>query len=101
MKKHAAIRSQEIGRGAPYHCSDLSGGFIGAKSGEFPDRSSDAFLKRPSGLDAASPDSFFAYGLTLCFVAGLAVSTSMGRSTWERMEHALFQKIPGYALFEA
>ena len=39
--------------------------------------------------------------LILCFVAGLAVSTSMGRSTWERMEHALFQKIPGYALFRS
>ena len=37
--------------------------------------------------------------LIFCFVVGLAVSTSIGRSTWERMEHALFQKIPGYALF--
>ena len=39
--------------------------------------------------------------LILCFVVGLAVSTSIGRSTWERMEHALFQKIPGYALFRS
>jgi uncharacterized membrane protein len=39
--------------------------------------------------------------LIICFVVGLAVSTSMGRSTWERMEHALFQKIPGYALFRS
>jgi uncharacterized membrane protein len=39
--------------------------------------------------------------LILCFVVGLAVSTSMGRSTWERMEHSLFQKIPGYALFRS
>lgn len=39
--------------------------------------------------------------LIFCFVVGLAVSTSMGRSTWERMEHALFQKIPGYALFRS
>jgi uncharacterized membrane protein len=39
--------------------------------------------------------------LILCFVVGLAVSTSMGRSTWKRMEHSLFQKIPGYALFRS
>ncbi len=39
--------------------------------------------------------------LIFCFAVGLAMSTSMGRSTWERMEHALFQKIPGYALFRS
>jgi uncharacterized membrane protein len=39
--------------------------------------------------------------LIFCFVVGLAMSTSMGRSTWEQMEHALFQKIPGYALFRS
>ncbi len=39
--------------------------------------------------------------LIFCFVVGLAVSTSIGRSTWEQMEHALFQKIPGYALFRS
>jgi uncharacterized membrane protein len=39
--------------------------------------------------------------LILCFVLGLAVSTSIGRSTRERMEHALFQRIPGYALFRS
>jgi uncharacterized membrane protein len=39
--------------------------------------------------------------LIFCFVVGLAVSTSMGRSTWEKMEHSLFQKIPGYALFRS
>jgi uncharacterized membrane protein len=39
--------------------------------------------------------------LILCFFVGLSVSTSMGRATWERMEHALFQKIPGYALFRS
>jgi uncharacterized membrane protein len=39
--------------------------------------------------------------LIFCFVVGLAVSTSMGRSAWERMEHSLFQKIPGYALFRS
>jgi uncharacterized membrane protein len=39
--------------------------------------------------------------LIFCFVVGLALSTSIGRSTWEQMEHALFQKIPGYALFRS
>jgi len=39
--------------------------------------------------------------LIFCFLVGLVVSTSMGRSTWEQMEHALFQKIPGYALFRS
>lgn len=37
--------------------------------------------------------------LFFCFVIGLAVSTSIGRSTWERMENALFRKIPGYPIF--
>ena len=27
--------------------------------------------------------------LIFCFVVGLAVSTSVGRSTWEQMEHSL------------
>lgn len=39
--------------------------------------------------------------LIFCFVVGLAVSTSMGHSTWKRMERSLFQKIPGYALFRS
>jgi uncharacterized membrane protein len=39
--------------------------------------------------------------LIFCFIVGLAVSTSVGRSTWEQMEHSLFQKIPGYALFRS
>ena len=39
--------------------------------------------------------------LIFCFVIGLTVSTSMGRSTLDRMENALFQKIPGYALFKS
>jgi uncharacterized membrane protein len=39
--------------------------------------------------------------LIFCFVVGLAVSTSSGRSTLERMEHALFHRIPGYALFRS
>jgi uncharacterized membrane protein len=39
--------------------------------------------------------------LIFCFAIGLAVSTPMGRSTWDRVENALFQKIPGYALFKS
>ena len=39
--------------------------------------------------------------LTLCFLIGLAVSTVVGRSTWERMEKALFQRIPGYLVFKS
>jgi len=39
--------------------------------------------------------------LLMCFLIGFAVSTSMGRATLERLEHALFQKIPGYALFRS
>jgi uncharacterized membrane protein len=37
----------------------------------------------------------------LCFAIGLAVSTSMGRSIWEQMENALFQKLPGYSLLRS
>jgi uncharacterized membrane protein len=39
--------------------------------------------------------------LILCFLIGLAVSTVVGHSTWERMEKALFQRIPGYAVFRS
>lgn len=39
--------------------------------------------------------------LTLCFLIGLTVSTVVGHSTWERLEKALFQRIPGYALFKS
>jgi uncharacterized membrane protein len=54
----------------------------------------------PEWLPGAQILSLFIV-LVLCFLAGIAVSTSIGRSTWERMEHALFQKIPGYALFRS
>jgi uncharacterized membrane protein len=39
--------------------------------------------------------------LILCFFVGLAMNTPAGRATWERMEHALFQRLPGYALFRS
>ena len=39
--------------------------------------------------------------LFLCFLVGLAMNTPTGRATWERMEHALFQRLPGYALFRS
>ncbi len=39
--------------------------------------------------------------LIFCFVVGLVVSTSIGRSSLEQLEHSLFQKIPGYALFRS
>jgi uncharacterized membrane protein len=39
--------------------------------------------------------------LVLCFIVGSAVSTSIGQALWERIENALFQKIPGYALIRS
>lgn len=39
--------------------------------------------------------------LVLCFVVGVSVSTAVGHATWERLENALFQKIPGYALLRS
>jgi uncharacterized membrane protein len=39
--------------------------------------------------------------LIFCFFVGLAMKTPTGRATWERMEHNLFQRLPGYALFRS
>jgi uncharacterized membrane protein len=39
--------------------------------------------------------------LFFCFFVGLGMNTPKGRATWERMENALFQRIPGYALFRS
>ena len=39
--------------------------------------------------------------LALCFLVGVAVRSPTGRAAWERIEKALFQKIPGYALFRS
>ncbi|HJY78070.1 MAG TPA: DUF502 domain-containing protein [Burkholderiales bacterium] len=37
--------------------------------------------------------------LVLCFLVGVALRTRIGRSAREGIEKALFQRIPGYALF--
>lgn len=39
--------------------------------------------------------------LIFCFIVGIVVSTSIGRSSLEQLERSLFQKIPGYALFRS
>ena len=39
--------------------------------------------------------------LVFCFLIGVAVSTSMGRSKWGQMENAFLQKIPGYLLLRS
>jgi uncharacterized membrane protein len=39
--------------------------------------------------------------LSLCFLIGLAVRAPMGRALRERLEQALFERIPGYALFRS
>jgi uncharacterized membrane protein len=37
--------------------------------------------------------------LLICFLIGVAVRTSTGRRTREKIEKSLFERIPGYALF--
>lgn len=39
--------------------------------------------------------------LAVCFLIGLAIRTPIGRATWERVENALFQRIPGYPLLRS
>jgi len=39
--------------------------------------------------------------LIVCILVGLAVRTQAGRAIQERMERALFERIPGYALFRS
>ena len=39
--------------------------------------------------------------LTFCFLIGAALRTPTGRAVRERMESAVFEKIPGYSLFRA
>lgn len=39
--------------------------------------------------------------LFFCFFVGLGMKTPTGRATWERMEHSLFQRLPGYALLRS
>jgi uncharacterized membrane protein len=39
--------------------------------------------------------------LVVCFLIGLAIRTPAGRTAWERIENALFRRIPGYELFRS
>jgi len=39
--------------------------------------------------------------LAVCFLIGVAIRTSPGRRTWDRIEKSWFQRIPGYPLFRS
>lgn len=39
--------------------------------------------------------------LILCFVVGLLARTRLGRAVRESLEHAVFEKLPGYTLFRS
>lgn len=39
--------------------------------------------------------------LAVCYLIGLAIRTSPGQAMRRRIEHSLFEKIPGYALFRS
>ena len=39
--------------------------------------------------------------LAICFLVGVAIGTSAGRDIQKRIEHSLFEKIPGYTLFRS
>ncbi|HLX72566.1 MAG TPA: DUF502 domain-containing protein [Verrucomicrobiae bacterium] len=39
--------------------------------------------------------------LILCFLTGVAMRTRIGHAIWGHIEKALFQRIPGYALFRS
>jgi uncharacterized membrane protein len=39
--------------------------------------------------------------LAICFLVGVAMRTSAGRGIERRIEHSLFEKIPGYTLFRS
>jgi uncharacterized membrane protein len=54
----------------------------------------------PEWMPAAEALSLLAI-LILCFFIGLGMKTPAGHATWERMEHTLFQRLPGYALFRS
>jgi len=42
-----------------------------------------------------------AFLLMLCLPAGSAVRTPVGRTTWERIEKSLFQRMPFFGLFRS
>jgi len=65
-----------------------------------------ASLVRPLTVllpDWLPAEGLLSLGLVLiaCFLIGIAVRTRVGRSFRERMERALFEKLPGYALFRS
>ena len=39
--------------------------------------------------------------LAICFLVGVAIGTPAGRDIEQRIEHSLFEKIPGYTLFRS
>ena len=39
--------------------------------------------------------------LLACFLIGLTIQSPTGRSTWDRIEKSLFQRIPAYSLFRS
>jgi len=39
--------------------------------------------------------------LIICFLIGITIRTPRGRATWKRLDTSLFQKIPGYVLFQS
>jgi uncharacterized membrane protein len=39
--------------------------------------------------------------LAICYLVGLAIGTPVGREIQKRIEHSLFEKIPGYTLFRS
>jgi uncharacterized membrane protein len=43
----------------------------------------------------------FLFVVILCFLVGIVVRTSIGRVARNRIENAVFQKIPGYTLFRS
>jgi uncharacterized membrane protein len=39
--------------------------------------------------------------LLICFLVGIAIRTSVGRAMMNRLDRMLFQRIPGYSLFQS
>jgi uncharacterized membrane protein len=39
--------------------------------------------------------------LAICYLVGVAIGTPVGRDVEKRIEHSLFEKIPGYTLFRS
>ena len=54
----------------------------------------------PEWFPAETAASFLLV-LILCFLVGLALRTRIGQTARARIEHSLFEKIPGYTLFRS